>query len=166
MIDLKARLINLRQIGFMKGNRPLFIKILKGQYPYKGKYILTITDDDITFYQLKFNYGFKRKNPINFLIDFNNLVGFRHSFYKKHHKKITLLFKDGLEFSFVYICDCAEAYDNEPNAHCLIKVLKEKNILQKNNVKGGNRGQKVISKRDQLFTKEVRSPSQKRGIFK
>jgi hypothetical protein len=166
MIDLKAKLINIRQIGFFKGNRPLFIKVLKGNYQYKGKYLLTLTDESIYFYQLKFNYGFKKNNPINFLIDFNNLVGFRHSFYKKHYKKITLIFKDELEFTFIYLCDCIEAYDNEPNAKNLFKTLKEKNVLQKNNVKGGNRGQKVISKRDQLFTKEVRSPSQKRGLFK
>lgn len=166
MIDLKAKLISLRQLGILKGNRPLFIKIIKGNYAYKGKYVLTTTEEFINFYQLKFNYSFKRKNPINFLIDYNNLIGFRHSFYKKSYRKLTLIFKDGLEFSFVYLCDCIEAYDNEPNAKSFMKILKEKNILQKNNVKGGNRGQKVISKRDQLFTKEVRSPSQKRGIFK
>lgn len=166
MIDLKAKLIYIRQLGILKGNRPLFIKILKGNYEYKGKYILTLTDNEIIFYQLKSNYNFKKRNPINFLIDYNNLTGFRHSFFKKHYRKITLIFKDGLEFSFSYMCDCIEAYDNEPNAKILIKTLKEKNVFQKNNVKGGNRGQKVISKRDQLFTKEVRSPSQKRGIFK
>ena len=166
MIDLKAKLINLRQLGFMKGVRPLFVKILKGGYTYKGKYVLTTTEDSIYFYQLKGNYNFKGKKSVNFLIDFSNLVGFRHSFYKKHYRKITLLFKDGLEFSFIYVCDCIEAYDNEPNANSFMRTLKEKNILQKNNIKGGKRGQKVISKRDQLFTKEVRSPSQKRGLFK
>ena len=58
MIDLKAKLINIRQIGFFKGNRPLFIKVLKGNYAYKGKYLLTVTEESINFYQLKFNYGF------------------------------------------------------------------------------------------------------------
>ena len=166
MVDLKAISIRLRQLGFMKGSRPVFNKVLKGGYPYKGKYVATITDTSIHFYQLKFNYGFKRKNPNNFLIEYDNLTGFRHSFYKKHYKKVTLIFKDGLEFSFAYISDCSEAYDNDPNASFLMKTLKEKNVLQKNNIKGGKCEQKVISKRDQLFTKEVRSPSQKRGIFK
>ena len=166
MIDLKAKLIKIRQLGVLQGTRPLFVKILKGNYPYKGKYILTLTDESIYFYQLKHNYNFKGKKATVFAIEFDKLIGFRHSFFKKHYKKITLLFKDGLEFSFVYICDCIEAFDNEPNAKVFIKTLKEKNVLQKNNVKGGKRGQKVISKRDQSFTKEVRSPSQKRGLFK
>lgn len=166
MIDLKPKLIRIRNLGILKGNRPLFIKILKGGYAYKGKYVLTTADEAIYFYQLKHNYNFKGKKAINFLIDYNNLVGFRYSFYKKFYKKITLIFKDGLEFSFIYMCDRIEAYDNEPNVKSFIKTLKEKNVLQKNNVKGGNRGQKVISKRDQLFTKEIRSPSKKRGIFK
>lgn len=166
MINLKEKLIHLRQIGFMKGNRPLFIKIKKGNYEYKGKYILTISDDAINFYQLRYNYNFKGKKSVNFLIYFQNLEGFRFSFYKKFWKKITLIFKDGLEFEFVYVANCAEAYDNEPNAKVLMQTLKDKGILQKNNIKGGKCGQKVISKRDQLFTKEVRSPSQKRGLFK
>jgi hypothetical protein len=45
------------------------------------------------------------------------------------------------------------------------KKLKEMNILQKNNLKGGKREQRTISKADQLFVKEVRSPSKKRGFF-
>ena len=39
--------------------------------------------------------------------------------------------------------------------------LKEKEVFQKNNLKGGKRAQRTISKRDQLFIKEVRSPSKK-----
>ena len=46
-----------------------------------------------------------------------------------------------------------------------MKKLKEMNILQKNNLKGGKREQRTISKADQLFVKEVRSPSKKRGFF-
>ena len=48
----------------------------------------------------------------------------------------------------------------------LISVLKEKGIFQKNNLKSGNYGkQKTISKADQWFTQEIRSPK-KRGLFK
>ena len=55
MIDLKSKGIKLRQLGFIKGVRPVFVKILKGEYSYKGKYLLTTLDDSIYFYQLKNN---------------------------------------------------------------------------------------------------------------
>jgi hypothetical protein len=165
MIDFKEQGVRLRQLGFMKGQRPLFIKILKGSYPFKGKYIFTITNESINFYQLKHNYNYKGKKAVDFLILFSNLVGFRFSFYKKFYRKITLIFKDDLEFEFIYMCDRPEAYDNEPIAKFFMQTLKDKGILQRNNIKGGKRGQKVISKRDQLFTKEIRSTSKKRGFF-
>ena len=166
MIDLSKQAIILRQKGLIKGIRPLFINILKGDYPYKGNYLLTIEDDCLHFYQLKRNYDYAGKKARDFLISFDKLSGFRYAFYKPYYKKITLIFKDELEFCFIYVHGYEEAYDNEPNALALMKVLKEKHIYQQNNLKGGLNVQRTISKTDQFFTQEVRSPSKKRGLFR
>jgi hypothetical protein len=164
-VDLQDRAIEVRSLGFMKGLRPLFIKVLKGPYPYKGKYVASFADEELYFYQLKGRYHYRGKKAVNFTISYQNLIGYRYSFYKMYYKKITLIFKDGLEFEFIFMCDCEEARSNERNAEDFMRNLKAKNVLQKNNIKGGKREQRVISKTDQLFTKEVRSPSKKRGFF-
>lgn len=148
----------------MKGARPFFTKVLKGKYPYKGKYITTTSEDGIYFYQLTITDKFK-KNGKNFIIEFKNLVGYRYTIYSTFYKKITLIFKDELEFDFIFLANCEDAFDNEPNANYLMQKLKDMKVYQKNNLKGGKRGEKVISKKDQLFTKEVRSPSKKRKLF-
>ena len=64
MVDVDQRTIELRQLGVFKGSRPVLVKVLKGKYPYKGKYALLVNDDCINFYQLKANYGFKKKKQI------------------------------------------------------------------------------------------------------
>ena len=165
MIDVDAKTLQLRQINIIKGIRPVIIKILKGNYPYKGRYLLTIGDDCIYFYQLGLFYNYKKKNGVDFKIPYSNLSGYRFAFEKECYKRITLIFKDELEFAFIFVCDCEESGNNEKNATEVMKRLKEKQVLQKNNLKGGKRAQRTISKRDQLFVKEVRSPSQKRGFF-
>ena len=165
MIDVDQRTIELRQIGGIKGSRPVLINILKGDYPYKGKYALLINDDCIHFYQLNFRYKYKGKKAVDFMIPYQHLEGYRFSFEKAYHKRITLIFKGGLEFPFIFVCDSDEAGHNEANAMIFMNKLKEMNVLQKNNLKGGKREQRTISKADQLFVKEIRSPSQKRGIF-
>ncbi len=165
MIDVDQRSIELRQLGVMKGNRPVLIKVLKGNYPYKGKYALLFGDDCIYFYQLKMGYKYKGKNAVDFMIKYESLSGYRFAFEKTCYKRITLIFKDELEFCFIFVCDCEEAGHNEKNAMMFMNKLKEMNVLQKNNLKGGKRAQRTISKADQLFIKEVRSPSKKRGFF-
>ena len=164
-IDFQERAIEVRSLGFMKGHRPLFIQILKGNYPYKGKYVASFAEEGLYFYQLKFRYHYKGKKAVNFTISYENLIGYRYTFYKKYYKKIVLIFKDGLEFEFIFMCDKEEARSNERHADDFMKNLKSKNVLQKNNIKGGKREQRVISKTDQLFTKEIRSPQKKRGFF-
>lgn len=165
MIDVEERTIKLRQAGVVQGVKPVIINVLKGNYPYKGKYVLSIGEECIYFSQLNFRYLYKGKKAVDFKIPFDNLEGFRFAFEKTCYKRITLIFKDGLEFCFIFICDCQEAGRNENNAMELMKKLKEKNVFQKNNLKGGKNGQRTISTRDQLFVKEVRSPSKKRGFF-
>ena len=165
MIDVDNKVLDLRQRNFIKGNRPVLINILKGDYPYKGKYLLTIFDEAIYFYQLNFFYNYKRKKAVDFKIPYDNLMGYRFAFDKTCQKRITLIFKDELEFAFRFLCECPESGNNEKNAMELMKKLKEKSIFQKNNLKGGKRAQRTISKADQLFVKEVRSPSKKRGFF-
>lgn len=164
-VDFQARAIEVRSLGFMKGHRPLFIKILKGDYPYEGKYVVSFADDELYFYQLRFRYHYKGKKAVNFTISYENLIGYRYAFYKQYYKKITLIFKDGLEFEFIFKCDTEESRSNERHAEDFMQNLKSKNVLQKNNTKGGKREQRVISKTDQLFTKEIRSPQKKRGFF-
>ena len=165
MIDVDAKTLNLRQIGVTQGVRPVIIKIIKGDYPYKGNYVLSVGDEFIFFNHLNFRYNYKKKKAVDFKIAYNSLDGYRFAFEKTCYKRITLIFKDGLEFCFKFVCDREEAGHNEKNAIEVMKKLKEMNILQKNNLKGGKREQRTISKADQLFVKEVRSPSKKRGFF-
>ena len=165
MIDVDQRTIQLRQLGVVQGNRPVIIKVMKGDYPYKGNYVLSTGDDYIYFCHLNFRHRYKGKKAVDFKISYKNLEGYRFSFHKTCRKKITLIFKDGLEFYFTFVCDCEEAGHNENNAVELMKKLKESGVFQKNNLKGGKREQRTISKADQLFVKEIRSPSKKRGFF-
>ena len=159
MIDLKERLLELRHAGIIKGNRPIFIDIQKGNYPYQKKYVVTIEDEHLHFYQTKGNYRYLGEKARDFLIKFEQLGGYRWQTYKENYKKFILVFKDELEFTFIYPCGSDETYDNEANILYLSKVLKEKGIFQKNNLKSGNYGkQKTISKADQWFTQEIRSP--------
>lgn len=166
MIDIDSRAIQLRQLGVLQGVRPVLVKVLKGTYPYKGNHSVTISDDFIYFNQLTKRYTYKGRKARDFKISYESLCGFRYAFEKACYKRITLIFKDGIEFCFIYLCDCTESGHNEENAAILMKKLKEKNVLQKNNLKGGKCEQRTISKADQLFVKEVRSPSKKRGLFR
>ena len=163
MIDLSQRAIELRQYGIIKGSRPIFLKIEKGNYNYRGKYVMTIEEEHLHFYQLKFNYGYKGDK--DFLVKFSVLDGFRLVAYKENRKRFVLVFKDQLEFTFNFYCGSEASYDNEPNIKFLMMVLKEKGIAHKNNLKGGKIGQKTISKANQWLTQEIRSPK-KRGLFK
>lgn len=165
MIDVDQRAIEIRQINGIKGQRPVLVNILRGPYPYKGKYAVLYSDDYINFYQLKGNYTYKGAKAIDFKIAYTDLVGYRFAFEKALYKRITLIFKDELEFAFIFPCDCSESGHNEANAMHLMTKLKEMKVFQKNNLKGGKREQRTISKTDQLFVKEVRSPSKKRGFF-
>lgn len=166
MVDIDSRALTLRQQCVLQGVRPVLVKVLKGPYPYKGNHAVTISDDCMYFSQLTSRYTYKGKKARDFKINYDRLEGFRYSFEKACYKRITLIFKDEIEFAFLFLCDCAEAGHNEENAAILMKTLKEKNVLQKNNLKGGKREQRTISKADQLFVKEVRSPSKKRGLFR
>ena len=170
MIDIDQKTLQLRQISILKGSRPVIIKILKGDYPYKGRYLLTIGEG--IFHLRWFNKWnhiykeeYKMRKAVDFKIPYDNLTGYRFAFEKTCNKRITLIFKDELEFAFTFICECEEAGNNEKNAMEVMKRLKEKKIFQKNNLKGGKRAQRTISTRDQLFVKEIRSPSKKRGFF-
>ena len=165
MIDIDERTIELRQINGIKGQRPVIIDVCKGPYPYKGKYAVLFSEECLNFYQLKGNYRYKGEKAIDFKIAYTDLVGYRFAFEKAYYKRITLIFKDELEFAFLFTCDHDEAGHNEANAMLLMGKLKEMKVFQKNNLKGGKREQRTISKADQLFIKEVRSPSKKRGLF-
>ena len=165
MIDVNQKTIYLRQIGVIKGVRPVLIKLIKGNYPYKGNYVLSFDDEYIYFSHLNVLFNYKKRKAIDFKIAYRNLEGYRFTFEKTCYKRITLIFKDGLEFNFKFVCDCEEAGYNEKHANEFMKKLKEMNVFQKNNLKGGKREQRTISKADQLFVKEVRSPSKKRGFF-
>ena len=166
MVDIDSRAITLRQVGILQGSRPVLIKVLKGPYPYKGNHAVTFADDYLYFYQLTKRYTYKGKKARDFKIDYDRLIGYRFAFEKACDRRITLIFKDDIEFCFIFLCDCTESGHNEENANALMRKLKEKNVLQKNNLKGGKREQRTISKADQLFVKEVRSPSKKRGLFR
>ena len=161
MIDIDEKVSSLRLSHNIKGSRPVIIDILKGNYPYIGRYLLTITDDGLYFYQLGLFYNYVKYKPKDFKILYEELSGYRFAFEKACFKRITLIFKDELEFAFLFMCDDPSTGKNEKNAIEVMKKLKEKEVLQKNNLKGGKRAQRTISKRDQLFTKEVRSPSKK-----
>ena len=165
MIDVDARAIELRKLGVLRGTRPVLIKILPGEYPYEGHHVLTFDDEHIYLFKLSKRFTYKKKLARDIKISIDNLDGFRFSFEKPCYKRISLLFKDGLEFNFIFVCECQEAGHNEDNATVFMKSLKEKNVLQKNNLKGGKNEQRTISKADQLFVKEVRSPKKKRGFF-
>ena len=161
MIDIDEKVSKLRLSHGIKGIRPVVVDVLKGDYPYIGRYLLTITDDSIYFYQLGLFFNYVKYKPKDFRINFSELSGYRFAFEKTCYKRITLIFKDELEFAFLFICDCPESGKNEKNAIEVMKKLKENGVFQKNNLKGGKRAQRTISKRDQLFIKEVRSPSKK-----
>lgn len=161
MIDIDEKVSKLRLSHGIKGSRPVVVDVLKGDYPYIGRYLLTITDDSIYFYQLGLFFNYVKYKPKDFRINFSELSGYRFAFEKTCYKRITLIFKDELEFAFLFICDCPESGKNEKNAIEVMKKLKENGVFQKNNLKGGKRAQRTISKRDQLFIKEVRSPSKK-----
>lgn len=166
MLDFKEQALKLRKMGFMQGQRPLMIKILKSkEYSYRKKYVVTICDKGLYFYQLNFKYNYKKRRAIDFMINYDKLSGYHFALYNTYHKKITLYFKDGLEFNFIFFTNCSEAYDNEANAEALMKKLKEMKVFQKNMIKGGKNGQKTISKSDQNFVKEIRSPKKRRGLF-
>ena len=165
MIDLKDRAQELRNNGIIKGKRPLFVDIVKGNYPYKGRYIVTYDEIGLTFCQLKRNYSYKGSKAIDFIIKYQMLEGYHLHFDTELTRKISLYFKDGLEFVFKYPCGYDEAYDNGHNATSFMENLKAHNILQKNVIKGGANGQKAISKTDQFIVKEIRSPK-KTGLFR
>ena len=161
MIDIDEKVSKLRRSYFTKGSNPVIIDVLKGDYPYIGRYLLTAADDGLYFYQLGLFYNHVKYKPKDFKISYDKLLGYRFAFEKACFKRITLIFKDDLEFAFLFMCDHPSTGRNEKNAIEVMKKLKEKEVFQKNNLKGGKRAQRTISKRDQLFTKEVRSPSKK-----
>ena len=161
MIDIDEKVLKLRHSHSIKGNKFVIVNILKGDHAYKGRYLLSITDDSIYFYQLGLFYNYKKKSSVDFRILLDSLIGYRFAFEKMYYKRITLLFKDELEFAFTFFCEHPDSGKNEKNAIEVMNKLKEKGIFQKNNLKGGKRAQRTISKRDQLFIKEVRSPSKK-----
>ena len=47
MVDVEQKTIELRQTGVIKGSRPVLIKIMKGNYPYKGKYALLFNEHPV-----------------------------------------------------------------------------------------------------------------------
>jgi len=166
MIDFQEQALKLKQSGVVRGLRPVFIKILKGDYPYKGKYLITIDDDKLRFYQLGFNYRYKGKKATNFYINISLLEGFHFSYYKEYYKKIMLMFKDGLNFEFAFMIGYEETTDNEPNMKAIMQKLKEKGVPSKNLIKkDGANGQKAITKTDQYFTQEIRGTQRRRGFF-
>lgn len=166
MSNLKERTLQLRRLDCIKGIRPIFSKVLKGKHSYKGKYAITCGSDAIYFYRLKFNDTYKGKLDRDFIVTYEELDGYRFAIHSTLYKKITLYLKNDTVYEFIFLCHVEESYDNENNAIYLMQKIKEKGIAQRNYVKGGKCEEKVISKRDQLFIKEVRSPSQKRGLFK
>ena len=166
MVDIDVRAIELRKLGVLRGNRPVLIKILPGEYPYEGHHALSFDDEHIYLFKLSKRFTYKKKIARDFKVAYSNLSGFRFSFETTCSKRITLIFNDGLEFAFLFMCECEEAGHNEANATELMKKLKEMNISQKNNLKGGKCEQRTISKTDQLFVKEIRSPKKKRGLFR
>jgi hypothetical protein len=109
MIDVDQKTIHLRQMGVTQGVRPVIIKVMKGDYPYKGNYVLSSGDEYIYFSHLNFRYNYKKRRAVDFKIAYSSLEGYRFAFEKSCYKRITLIFKDGLEFSFKFICDCQEA---------------------------------------------------------
>ena len=87
MIDVDQRTIELRQEGFMKGVRPVIIDIIKGGYPYKGKYVMCYAEDCIYFYQLDGGYRYRPHKAVNFMITYESLIGYRFAFEKAEQKQ-------------------------------------------------------------------------------
>ena len=52
MIDVDAKTLQLRKMCVTQGVRPVIIKIIKGNYPYKGNYVLSVGDEFIYFSHL------------------------------------------------------------------------------------------------------------------
>lgn len=167
MINFHDEIIKLKASGQIIGKRPVYIDIQKGDHNYKGKYLLTIDDKKLQFYELKKNYKFDEKLNNRFYINIELLSGYHYAYYKEFAKKISLFFKDGIRFDFVFEFGYSEAYGNEENAEYLMKYLKENNILQKNEIRSDNVGAKEIKKIDQYFVQEIRGQKpQRRGLFK
>jgi len=167
MINFHDEIIKLKANAMITGNRPLYIDVKEGEHPYKGKYLMTINGDKLQFYELKKNYKFNEKSPNYFYINLEALDGYHYAYYKEFAKRITLYFKDGIKFEFIFELGYSEAYGNEDNANYLMKYLKENNILQKNEIRSDNVGAKKIKKVDQWFVQEVRGTTPKRrGLFK
>lgn len=163
MSQMTEMLATLRKDGIVKGVRPVIIKILKSNnYAYKGRYLLTLEAECLNFYELKLGNRYKGAKARNFKIEFKALSNYHDEYFKSLYHKANLYFKDGLCFSFLYLVDCTDAYDNDGNIKLIYEALKQSGISKKQIKKEGPNDQKAISKRDQLFVKEIRCP-EKRG---
>ena len=87
MIDVDKKTFQIRQSGLIRGIRPVIVKVLKGDYPYKGRYLLTKTDEALYFYQLGLFYNLKKKNAADFKIPYDTLTGYRFAFEKLFYKR-------------------------------------------------------------------------------
>jgi len=166
MIDFQEEGIRLRSEGLIKGSRPLFIDIIDSSSTVKGKYLLTLSNDRLLFYQLKKNYRLMTKNADNFYLMLESFVGYHYAYHKEFYKRITLNLKGDSFITFLFLIGHEEAYGNEENALKLMQFLKEKGIRQQNEIRRDNDGAKQIKKVDQLFVKEIRAPEKRKGLFK
>lgn len=165
-IDLEDAAISLLSSQMFKGRNPLFVEVLKGDYPYQGNYVCFQDKIGLHFYEIKKNYTYKGKNAVNFTINYSELSGYHWSFYDAGLRLISIYFKDELEFNILYRCDTDDTKFNGKMATLFMENLKKNNVLQRNKiVEGGSYGQKAISKTDQYFTKEIRAPRKKKGLF-
>ena len=128
MIDFSEEIIKLRMAKLIVGNRPLFVEIKKGDYPYCGRYLITTTKDCLMFYELKKNYRFKKKNQTVFHINYQTITGYHYSYVKEFSKGLNLKLNDFVELIMTFTIGYDQAYGNQENADALMALFKEKGI--------------------------------------
>lgn len=166
MIDFQDYFVLVRQQKLVKGSKPVYLEIVKGNHPYKGYYMLTIDEDIIHFYELKSNFKLNPNAKYNFYIRLDSLANYHYAYYKPHKKKIYLYFKDGLVLETIFMFAYQEMYGNDKNAEYFMDYLKKNNILQINEIRSDQNGPKEIKKEDIFFTEAIRKTyKKKRGFF-
>ena len=80
MIDVDQKVLKLRQSYSIKGTRPVVVDVLKGDYPYIGRYLLTITEDYLYFYQLGLFYNYVKYKPKSLPYRYTRGLILYHSF--------------------------------------------------------------------------------------
>ena len=166
MIDFQEESNTLRRNKDIIGQKPLYLIIQKGVHPYKGKYLVTINNDRLNFYELKNNWKLNKKNGDNFYIRISDIANYHFAYHKEFFKRISFRISNDIDLTIIFPLGNEWSYGNEDNALAIMKYLKENGVKQTNEIKGKNDGPKEIKKVDQYFVKEIRAPEKRKGLFR